>query len=51
MTGGGEIGSDAMSSAQLNDVGGDEVIRVGSGVGPECGVVCEPASCILREVV
>ena len=29
MTGGGEIGSDTTSSAQLRDVGGGEIVRIG----------------------
>ena len=45
------IGSDATSSAQLRGRDGGEVMRMGSGVGPGCGDICELASCVPRGVV
>jgi len=47
-----KIGSEVASSAQLTDDGGAvEVIRVGLGVGPGCGDICELASCVPGEMV
>ena len=47
----GMIGSEAASSAQLKDMGGGEVVRIGSGIGLECDVVCELVSRVPGELV
>ncbi len=52
MVGGIRDGSDvATSSAQLRGGDGGEVIRMGLGIGPEVGDVCELVSCVPRGVV